>query len=219
MPSVMRLSPPRACAARAAATAALAIAGLAATGSAQAYLVSITPGARAIYLQVGTGTFTGTYSGGGTPGNNSTINTVTATVPASALGAGPQTMATNSTTANSPYDNYAFCTPGSGQVYVGGFYRSNGSSQNATLTVTAPAYLVNATSDTIPISTISWVSSGAGDSTATIPSGTFTGSRQLLLSVGVNSWFESCLTFSYSNAQLAPAGTFTGRAVYELVAP
>ncbi|SCK33802.1 hypothetical protein VAR608DRAFT_3002 [Variovorax sp. HW608] len=218
MPSVMRLSSPSACAARAAAAAALAIAGLAGAGSAQAYLVSITPGARAIYLQVGTGSFTGTYSGG-TPGNDSTINTVTATVPASAIGAGAQTMATNSTTANSPYDNYAYCTPGSGQVYVGGFYRSHGSKQDATLTVTAPAYLVNATSDTIPISTISWVSSGARDASATIPSGTFTGSRQLLLSVGVNSWFESCLTFSYSNAQLAPAGTFTGRAVYELVAP
>ena len=102
MPSVMRLSPPTASAARAAAAAALALAGLAAAGSAQAYLVSITPGARAIYLQVGTGTFTGTYSGGGTPGNNSTINTVTATVPASAIGTGPQTMATNSTGRTAP---------------------------------------------------------------------------------------------------------------------
>ncbi|MBB3179917.1 hypothetical protein [Variovorax sp. Sphag1AA] len=219
MPNVMRLPPPSASGARAFAAAGLAVAGLFAATGAQAYLVSITPGARAIYLQVGTGTFSGTYTGGGTPGNNTTVNTVTATVPANAIGTGPQTMATNSTTTNSPYDNYAFCTPSSGQVYVGGFYRSNNSSQNATLTVTAPAYLVNATSDTIPISTISWVSSGTGDTSATIPSGTFNGSRQLLLSVARNNWFESCLTFTYSNAQLAPAGTFTGRAVYELVAP
>ena len=73
--------------------------------------------------------------------------------------------------------------------------------------------------DTIPISTISWVSGGNGDTSATIPSGTFTGARQSLLTVTRNNWFESCLTFSYSNAQLAPAGTFTGRATFELVAP
>ncbi|MGJ7511713.1 hypothetical protein [Variovorax sp. GT1P44] len=214
-----RLAPPSSHAARAAACGMLALAGLTLGSGAQAYLVSITPGARAIYLQVGIGTFSGTYQGGGTPGNNTTVNSVSATVPASALGTGPQPMSTNSTTANSPYDNYAFCTPGSGQVYVGGFFRSTNASANATLTVTAPATLINATGDTIPISTISWVSGGNGDTSATIPSGTFTGARQSLLTVTRNNWFESCLTFSYSNAQLAPAGTFTGRATFELVAP
>ncbi len=198
---------------------AIAATALFATGAVHAFLVSISPGARAIYLQVGAGTFSGTYSAGGTPGNNSTINTATATVSAAAIGTGPQTMTTNSTTANSPYDNYAFCTPGTGQVYVGGFYRTSGSGANATLTVTTPVNLTNATGDTIPINTISWTSSGNGDSVTTIPAGTFSGTRQTLLSVSRNNWFESCLTFSYSNAQLAPAGTFTARAVYELVAP
>jgi hypothetical protein len=219
MPFVKRFAPPPSSTARTTAARMLAIASLTFGGGAQAYLVSITPGARAIYLQVGTGTFTGTYQGGGTPGTNTTVNAVTATVPASAIGTGPQTMSTNSATANSPYDNYAFCTPGSGQVYVGGFFRSTNASANATLTVTAPATLINATGETIPISTISWVSGGSGDASATIPSGTFTGARQSLLTVTRNNWFESCLTFSYSNAQLAPAGTFTGRATFELVAP
>ncbi|MDM0076221.1 hypothetical protein QTH90_17570 [Variovorax sp. J2P1-59] len=218
MPLVKHVTLP-APSAHAAAAVVLAAAGLSFGGGAQAYLVNITPAARAIYLQVGTGTFTGTYTGGGTPGTNTAVNTVTATVPASAIGAGPQTMATNSTTANSPYDNYAFCTPGNGQVYVGGFFRSTNASANATLAVTAPATLVNTTGETIPINTISWVSGGNGDASATIPSGTFTGSRQQLLTVTRNNWFESCLTFSYSNAQLAPAGTFKAQAVFELVAP
>lgn len=191
-----------------------------AAGGAQAYLVSITPGTRALYLQVGTGTFTGTYTGGGTPGNNSTVNTVTATVPAGAIGSGPQAMSTNSPVANSPYDNFAYCTPGTGQVYVGGFYRTPGTGANATLSVTTPANLTSGAGDTLPFSTISWVSSGAGDATATIPSGTFAGgSTQTLLSLARNNWFESCLTFSYANSQLVAAGTFTGRATYTLSAP
>lgn len=188
--------------------------------AAHAYLVAIAAGPRAIYLQVGTGTFTGTYTAGGTPGDNPTVNTMTATVTAGAVGAGPQTMTTNSTVANSPYDNFAFCNPGAGQLYVGGFYRTPGIAGNATLSVATPPNLVNATGDTIPFSTISWVSGGTGDATATVPSGAFTGgANQTLLSLARNNWFESCLTFSYANAQLAPAGTFTGRATYQLVAP
>ncbi|MDM0055761.1 hypothetical protein [Variovorax fucosicus] len=205
---------------RPASACALALSGLLGCSAAQAYLVGIGVGTRALYLQVGTGTFTGTYSGGGTPGDNSTINTVTATVAAGAIGSGAQTMSTNSTVTNSPYDNFAFCTPASGQVYVGGFYRTPGTAANATLSVATPLNLLNASSDTIPFSTISWVSGGAQDASATIPSGTFAGgTTQTLLSVARNNWFESCLTFSYANAQLAPAGTFTGRATYQLVAP
>ena len=204
-----------------AAACVLALSALLGSSAAQAYLVGIAPGTRALYLQVGTGTFTGTYSGGGTPGDNSTINTVTATVAAGAIGSGAQTMSTNSTVTNSPYDNFAFCTPGTGQVYVGGFYRLPSlTGASATLSVTTPLNLLNASSDTIPFSTISWVSSGAQDTSATIPNGTFAGgSTQTLLTVALNNWFESCLTFSYANAQLAPAGTFTGRATYQLVAP
>lgn len=198
----------------------LALAGLLGCSAAQAFLVSIAPGTRALYLQVGTGSFSGTYSGGGTPGDNPTVNTASVTVPAAALGTGPQNMATNSPTANSPYDNFAFCTPGTGQVYVGGFYRTPSTAGNATLSVQTPLNLVNATSDTIPFSTISWVSGGNGDTSATVPSGTFAGgTTQTLLSLARNNWFESCLAFRYANAQLAPAGTFTGRAIYQLVAP
>ena len=203
-----------------AAACVLALSGLLGCSAAQAYLVNIGTGTRALYLQVGTGTFTGFYSTGGTPGDNPTINTVTANVAAGAIGGGAQTMSTNSPVTNSPYDNFAFCTPTTGQVYVGGFYRTPGTAANATLSVTTPLNLLNASSDTIPFSTISWVSGGAQDTSATIPPGTFAGgTTQTLLTVGRNSWFESCLTFSYANAQLAPAGTFTGRATYQLVAP
>lgn len=190
-------------------------------GGAHAFLVGISSTPRAVYLQVGTGTFSGTYQGGGTPGNNATVNKVTVTVPAGAIGSGPQTMSTNSTVTNSPYDNFAYCAPGTGQVYVGGFYRAGllGFS-NATLSVTTPANLTSTTSDTLPFSTISWVSGGNGDASATIPSGTFAGgTTQTLLSGLLNNWFESCLTFSYANSQLVPAGTFSGRATYTLSAP
>jgi hypothetical protein len=186
--------------------------------AANAYLVTITAGTRALYLQVGAGNFSGRYTQGGTPGDNSTINSVSVTVPAAALGTGSQAMTSNSAVAISPYDNYNFCSPPA-QVYVGGFYRVPGAGGNATLSVTTPPSLVNATADTIPFSTISWISGGNGDPVATIPSGTFTGAAQTLLSVGRNSWFESCLTFNYSNAAAYAAGTFSGRAVYTLSAP
>ena len=45
------------------------------------------------------------------------------------------------------------------------------------------------------------------------------GTTQTLFSVARNNWFESCLTFSYANANMVAAGTFTGRATYTLVAP
>lgn len=185
---------------------------------ASAFLVAITPGTRAIYLQVGTGTFTGTYSTGGTPGNNATINKVSVTVPAAALGTGSRAMTSDSAVSNSPYDNFVFCTAPA-QVYIGGFYRIPGAVGNAALTVTTPATLSNATADTIAFSSISWVSTGNGDATTTIPSGTFAGASQNLLSVAPNFWFESCMAFSYANAQAVAAGTFSGRATYTLTAP
>ena len=193
-------------------------------GSAQAFSVGITPGVRALYLQVGVGQMTGgTFSSGtGVPGNNSTVNSVSTTVAANAIGSGSQTMATDSTTTQSPYDNFTFCTitATAGQVYVGGFYRTPGTGAAATLSVATPASLLNATSETLPFSSVSWTSSGLGDSGTTIPAGTFAGgTTQTLLSVSLNTWFESCLLFSYANAQFAPAGTFSGRATYTLIAP
>jgi hypothetical protein len=188
--------------------------------AANAYLVAITPGNRTIYLQVGAGTMSrGSFTNGGTPSDNATINSVSVTVPAAALGTGSLPMTSNSTVANSPYDGYAFCSP-PGQVYVGGFYRIPGSTGTASLTVTTPANLLNAAADQIPFSAITWASGGNGDTTATIPAGQFAGvPAQPLLSIPANRWFESCLTFSFSNARGYAAGTFNGRATYTLTAP
>ena len=185
-----------------------------------AYVVNITAGTKSIYLQVGVGTMTGgTFNNGGTPGNNATVNRVSVAVTSANLGAGTVAMTTDSTVAASPYDGFNFCSIPS-QVYVGGFFRTPGASANATLTATAPSALTNASGDSIPFNTISWISGGNGDTTATIPSGTFVGGApQTLLSVTRNTWFESCLQFNYANAQVVPAGTFTGQVSYTLTAP
>jgi len=187
---------------------------------AQAFSVSITPGTRSLFLQVGSGTMTGgNFNSGGTPGNNATINLVSATVPAASLGAGSIAMASDSTVTASPYDGRTFCTVPA-QVYVGGFYRAPGSAANASLSVTTPASLTNASGNTIPFSAVSWVSAGTSDTAPTISNGTFTGgASQVLLSIARNTWFESCLQFSYANTQLVGSGTFTGRASYTLTAP
>lgn len=202
-------------------SAILLAAAVAASPAASAYAVNITAGTRALYLQVGNGTMTGTFSGGGTPGNNATINLVSVTVAANAVGSGTaQQMTSNSTAANSPYDNFAFCTTPA-QVYIGGFFRLPGTVGTATLTVsTNAANLTNASGDTIPFSEISWASGGSGDSAPfTIPAGTFTGGTQTLTTFPVNTWRESCHTFSYANSAVVASGTYTGRATYTLSAP
>jgi hypothetical protein len=198
-----------------------ALAAACAIAGALAYTVNIGTGTKAIYLQVGNGTYTGTYTGGGTPGKNATINKLTVTVPAAAVGTGAaQQMTSDSTQAVSYYDNYAFCNPPI-QVYIGGFYRLPGAGGTATLSVTtSAANLVNATGDTIPFSQISWTSTGNGDAgVEIIPGGTFTGGTQTLVNFGVNTWNESCHTFSYANTASVAAGTYTGRATYTLSAP
>ena len=185
-----------------------------------AFVVGITAGTKSIYLQVGAGTMTGGFfNAGGVPGDNATINNVAVTVPAANLGGGPLAMTTDSTVTASPYDGFTFCSVPS-QVYVGGFFRTPGNSANATLSAQADSALVNAGGETIPFNSVSWVSGGNGDATATIPSGTFVGgASQTLLDVAQNTWFESCLQFNYANAQLVPAGTFRGRVIYTLTAP
>ncbi|OYZ01530.1 MAG: hypothetical protein B7X59_02510 [Polaromonas sp. 39-63-203] len=188
--------------------------------SSHAFVVGITAGTKSIYLQVGAGSMTGTrFNAGGTPSNNATINNVTVTVPPANLGGGPLPMTTDSTVTASPYDGFTFCSVPS-QVYIGGFFRTPGASANATLSAQADSALVNAGGQTIPFNSVSWVSGGNGDATATIPSGTFVGgAAQTLLGVTQNTWFESCLQFNYANAQLVPAGTFKGRVKYTLTAP
>ena len=194
---------------------------LLAPAAASAFTVNIGTGSKAIYLQVGNGTFTGTYTGGGTPGNNATINKVTVTVPAASVGnATAQAMTTDSTQSASFYDNYSFCNPPT-QVYIGGFFRNTSTTGTATLAVTtSAANLVNAAGDTVPFSQISWTSAGNGDTGAEpIPAGAFTGGTQTLASFPVNTWRESCHTFTYANAATIPPGTYTGRATYTLSAP
>src|SRR5277367_247319 len=95
---------------------------LAAVGSAQGYTVTLTPASpKAVYLQVGNGTFAGAtncmgsgsdcYSSGGTPVNNGTVNTVSVSLAAAVVGNGTaQAMTTNSTQAASFWDGFAYCT-------------------------------------------------------------------------------------------------------------
>lgn len=180
-----------------------------------------------VYLQVGVGTITGgdgTYAGGGTPGNNATVNNVFVTVPAGSVGNGTaQAMTTDSTASANPYNGSAYCSAPA-QLYVGGMYRRNGNGGSgtvATLTVTVPAALTSAAGDTIPFSAISWTSSGTGDVGAEpFPAGTFSaGATQTLGTIARDQWAASCLTFSYSNTTVPPAGTYTGTVTYTLSAP
>lgn len=202
-------------------TALIAAACLLAASDAGAYIVNINQGTNAVYLRVGDGNFIGTYSGGGIPLSGGAISRVSVSVPQAAIGNGtPQVMTANSRV-TSDWDGYLFCNPG--QLYVGGFYRrSNNANVNATLTVTAPTFLVNADGDTIPISDISWTSSGNGDGGATqpVPGGTFQGGTNTLANdFRRNTWRESCLTFRYANDDLVAGGTYTARVTYTLTAP
>jgi hypothetical protein len=193
------------------------------TGTASAYTATLTPVApKTVYLQVGVGSFTGNYNSGGQPQNNATVNTVSATVAAAAVGNGTaQAMTTDSTATQSFWDGFTFCSV-PGQVYIGGFYRTTGAATAAALvTATVPAALTNATGSTIPFSKISWTSSGNADAGAEpFPAGTFVnGAVQNVGSMGSNTWNESCLTFSYSNNSVPAAGTFTGVVRYTLSSP
>jgi hypothetical protein len=192
-------------------------------GLASAYTATLTPASpKTVYLQVGVGSFTNNYLNGGQPGNNTTINTVSTTVAAAAVGNGTaQAMTTNSTAAMSFWDGYAYCSV-PGQLYVGGFYRTTGGTTAAAqVTATVPAALTNTAGGTIPFSKISWTSSGNGDTgTEPFPAGTFVnGGVQNVGSMSSNTWNESCWTFSYLNNTVPSAGTFTGTVRYTLSAP
>jgi len=193
-------------------------------GASGAFTISIAAGTpTTIYLQVGVGTFSGgNYNAGGTPQGNTTVNNETVAVAAAAVGNGlPQAMTTNSTAANSFYDGFLFCTAGT-QLYIGGFYRTlNLSNAAATVTATVPAALTDGAGDTIAFSQISWTSSGNADSGAEpFPAGTFSaGGVQTVGTIAKNNWAESCWTFSYLNANVPVAGTYTGRVTYTLSTP
>jgi hypothetical protein len=178
--------------------------------SAEAWVLTVTPGTRALYLQVGAGT---------NNGNNATINRVSVTVPAAQVGNGTaQPMTSDSTVAISFYDNFAVCNPPQ-QVYVGAWYRTPGSTgSSAVLSVTTPTTLTSG-ADSIAFTSISWTSTANGNATADIPAGTFSGGTNVLRNIAVNTWVENCLTFAYANTQAAAPGTYTGRATYTLTAP
>lgn len=198
-------------------------AGLLLAWPAAAFTVTITAASpRAIYLQVGVGTFTGgNFNAGGTPQANGTINTVSTTVATAAVGnSTAQAMTSNTGATNSFYDGFAFCN--SGQLYVGGFYRhtSTASGTAATLTANSSGPLTNGTGQTIPMTQITWTSSGNSDTGAQpFPAGTFTGGTQTIGTIARNQWAESCMTFSYLNTAIRSYGTYTATVTYTLTAP
>jgi hypothetical protein len=210
---------------------------LLAAGAAHAFTITLANGApKIVYLQIGVGTFTGTYCGdncsynppiaqspGSAPGVNTTVNKVSVSVPANAVGNGTaQAMTTDSTQSLSFFDGFASCNTPT-QLYIGGFYRTPGASGNgttATVTATVPLSLTDAAGDTLPFTQISWTSGGNSDTGAEpFPAGSFTGASQVVGSIADNQWAESCWTFSYSNTVVPAAGTYTGRVLYTLSVP
>jgi hypothetical protein len=182
---------------------------------AHAWLLSIgnnTP--RRIFLNVGNGS---------NMADNATVNRVSVTLAAADVGSGvAQQMTSNSTQANSTYDNYLMCNPPV-QVYVAALYQrqTNSQSANATLQVTSPANLTSAAGDTIPFSEVSWTVSAPGEDTApgSIPAGTFNGATQFIVTVAQGTLRDNCHTFSYANTAIRPAGTYDGRVTYTLTSP
>jgi hypothetical protein len=215
--------------------ASLTCLGVLSCSSVHAFTIGLAAAApNTIYLQIGVGTFTGTYCGnncsyappitqsaGSAPGTNTTINTVSVSVAANAVGNGTaQAMTTNSTQADSFFDGFAFCnTPA--QLYIGGFYRTTGTGTGTiNVTATVPTSLTDTAGDTIPFSQISWTSGGNDDTGAEpFPAGSFTGTSQSVGSFTQNQWAESCWTFSYKNSTVPAAGTYTGVVLYTVTAP
>lgn len=200
---------------------ALALLLFAVAGAAQAFVVTINPGTRLIYLRVGDGAFNGIYTSGGSPANNSTVNLVSVSVPAAAIGNGvDQAMTSNATQTTSYYDGYAFCNVPS-QIYIGGFFRRPSGSSSAVLTADVPASLIDTEGDAIPFSQISWTSSGNGDGSAAqpVPAGTFAAGSQTLATFPSNTWRESCHAFVYANDAVVASGVYRGRVTYTLSAP
>lgn len=200
----------------------LALAALAATFPVSAYVVNITAAdPTMIYLRVGDGSMSGgTYNSGGTPAANSTVNLVSVSVPSNIVGNGTAQAMNATGRLTSDLDGFAFCN--ANQIYIGGFYRRTGTTgaNNASLTVVAPTTLTSGPRS-IPMSQISWISSGNGDAVGNqpIPSGTFTGGSQTLVSnFARNTWRESCLAFSYANQNLYASGTYTATVTYTLAA-
>jgi hypothetical protein len=184
---------------------------------AHSWVLTVTPGTRAVYLAVGNAT---------SNADNATVNRVTLNLPAAAVGVGTSQLmtsidASSSTQANSPFDNFTVCTPASGEVYVGGFFRlPTASATTAVLQVATPASLTSGV-NSIAFNQISWTSTSIGNAgAADIPAGTFvSGGTRFLRNFTANSYVENCHTFIYANSAPVAAGTYNGRATYTLTAP
>lgn len=197
---------------------------------ASAFDVNITArNPRAVYLRVGDGLMSnGPYNRTSnplpTPGVGGAVPIIRASLTANQVGNGtPVVMTTpNNPRTTSDWDNFQFCN--SGQVYVGGFYRSTGGGGSlgnaAQLTYSAPAFLQNGTGQTIPMSQISWTTSGIGDTgPQPIAAGSFSSTTGPLTSIARNQWRETCMTFRYANQNLVAAGTYTATVTFTLTQP
>lgn len=182
------------------------------TAPASAWVLTLTPGPKQLFLMVAVGS---------AAANNPTVNTVSVNVPAASVGnATALPMGSDSTQAISPYDNFVVCNPPA-QVYVGGSYRqpnATAGAATATLQVSTPANLTSG-ADSIPFSQISWTSTANGNAAADIPAGTFNGATLFLASVPRNRFVENCFSYRYANGVVAAPGTYSGRAVFTLVVP
>lgn len=187
--------------------------GLFASQVGHSWVLTIAPGTRAVYLAVGNAT---------TDADNATVNLVSTTLLTADVGSGvAKLMTSNSTQANSPFDNFTVCVPSAGEVYIGGFFRlPSASATTAVLQVTTPAGLTSGV-NSISFDQISWTSTSIGNAgAADIPAGSFvSGGTRFLRNFAANSYVENCHTFSYANAAPVAAGVYNGRATYTLTAP
>lgn len=193
---------------------ALLAASLCAPTSVHAWSLSVGGASTRVYLHVGTGT---------ADANNATVDRVSANLTVAQLLSGaPQAMTNSGGQSRSlSGDNFVTCPTPASQVLIGASYRRNGNSQQqARLSVTAPANLVSAAGDTIPISEISWTVSAPGSPVpGIIPAGTFVAGQQQLATVPPNTFIENCHSFRYANSAIRAAGTYDGTVTYTLSTP
>jgi hypothetical protein len=198
-------------------TAALLIAaGMFASGVAQAWTLNVSAASRRVFLHVGNGS---------ADADNGTINQVEVSLSGAQLHSGlPQAMTTNSTQSRSLWgDGFVTCPNPSTQILVGASYRrrnANNGPASATLSVTSPPSLTSASGDTIAFSEISWSVSAPGSTTPNvIPSGSFTGAQQTLATIPAGTYIENCHSFTYANSAVQATGTYSGRVTYTLTSP
>jgi hypothetical protein len=194
----------------------LALACLLGTSTAQAWTLSVNAASRRVFLHVGNGT---------AEGSNGTINQVEVTLSgADLIGGTPQPMGTNSTQSRSLWgDGFTTCPNPASQIMIGASYRrsnANNGPASATLSVTSPPSLINASGDTIPFSEIGWSVSAPGSPTPNvIPAGSFSGAPQTLSTIPAGTYIENCHSFNYANSAVRAAGTYNGRVTYTLTSP